>query len=309
MQHRKSRSGAILVLSAISLLMVMVVLHGLLRHVLESQFPAPGDALRLKETMTQFAALLLGAMMVILLGISLPFIMEELLLRQAISELHRTNVKKSELIAVAANELRSPLTVISGFSQLMRKRKLPGHLKGELALIEKEAQRIDTLMSSLREISGLDLASMSLDYAETDLTQFLHQCLPEFKQRCAEKRQKMVLKADSPGKMRLDRERLLQVLRILVDNAARFGPERSTVTMTVLRTSGLRVQVNDEGPSIPKEHQERIFQQFYQIESARHSGIGLGLAICKATVEAMGGHIWVESERKGATFSVSLPAP
>jgi len=109
-----------------------------------------------------------------------------------------------------------------------------------------------------------------------------------------------------------DPERVEEVLSNLVDNAIKYSPDGGTITVEGRVTpSMVEVRVTDEGPGIPLGEQARLFQRFYRLQgdpNRRTTGVGLGLYLVKAIVEAHDGHVWVESERgQGATFVVSLP--
>jgi two-component system sensor histidine kinase KdpD len=115
--------------------------------------------------------------------------------------------------------------------------------------------------------------------------------------------------------LQLDAMLLEQALFNLLDNAAKYGPPGSTITLRAWHDAPERrvmIQVLDEGPGIPLEHLEAIFEKFFRVHSADRSraGTGLGLAICRGFIEAMGGHIAASNrgDRTGAVFTLSLPA-
>jgi len=108
----------------------------------------------------------------------------------------------------------------------------------------------------------------------------------------------------------VDRDRLLQVLTNLIDNAIKFTPEGGTVTVkSEVHQNQVRFSVSDTGPGIPKADHDRIFRPFWQAPATAHLGAGLGLAIAKQIVEQHSGRIWVESEEgRGSTFVFTIPA-
>ena len=113
---------------------------------------------------------------------------------------------------------------------------------------------------------------------------------------------------DEPLAAQADREKLRQILSVLVDNAIKFSPNGGTVTLAARRTGdGIELRVEDEGVGIPLSEQERIFRKFYR-GAVASSGTGLGLFIAQGLVSAMGGRIAVDSEEgKGARFTFELP--
>ena len=114
--------------------------------------------------------------------------------------------------------------------------------------------------------------------------------------------------------VRADRDRLAQVLDNLLSNALRYSPDGGRVSISARRVDdGVRLSITDEGPGLTVEQRERVFERFYRVDPSRSralGGSGIGLAIARALVDAMGGRIWVESdgEGRGSTFRLELPA-
>jgi signal transduction histidine kinase len=115
---------------------------------------------------------------------------------------------------------------------------------------------------------------------------------------------------DARVRTRFDRDRILQVLSNLVRNALQFTGSEGLITLRVTPQSrGCRIDVSDSGSGIATDDLQRIFDRFHQAVNANRSGLGLGLYISRAVVEAHGGTIWADSELgKGSTFSFTLPA-
>jgi signal transduction histidine kinase len=113
-----------------------------------------------------------------------------------------------------------------------------------------------------------------------------------------------------PVLARFDRARILQVLSNLIRNALQFTPAGGSITLRVTgEPHGCRLDVSDTGTGIPADHLHRIFDRFHQVDSTDRRGLGLGLYISKAIVDAHGGRIWAESEiGRGSRFSFTLPA-
>jgi signal transduction histidine kinase len=159
----------------------------------------------------------------------------------------------------------------------------------------------------------MEAGMLEYHFAHADPARLIQQCMTEILPLAESKHIKIQEDiGDSPA-VRVDTERILQVLRNLVGNAVKFTPEGGRITVAVQgQKNGIEITVRDSGPGIPAEHVERIFGRFQQLLSETNVGIkgtGLGLAIVKNIVQAHGGKVWVESEvGQGSTFFVFLPA-
>ena len=289
-ERRDSPRKMFCLLSALCLLFVFLALLGLVYRTL----PAPER--------WQIAFAMLVALAFVYLSLSLLFVHAERRQQALIDDLQHMNARKNEFLSIAAHQLKTPLTVVSGFSQLLQARKLPKEVKEELAIVDTESRRLADLVIKLLDISSLDLHAMSFSYEETDVRAFLAGHADDARALLADRRQALQLELpDGLGVAWLDRQRVWQVLRHLLENAAKYSPERSTVTLSASRAGELVLEVKDQGAGVPKEEQERIFERFYKAGS--QSRVGLSLAVCKGVVEQMGGRIWAS----GSSFFVSLP--
>ena len=105
-----------------------------------------------------------------------------------------------------------------------------------------------------------------------------------------------------------DPELVRRILENLVDNAIRYAPEGSAITITAIRVDGnIEIRIADAGAGVPPAVREQVFERFVQLEGTTRTGRGLGLAFCKVAVEAHGGRIWIEDANPGAVFCVRLP--
>ena len=219
---------------------------------------------------------------------------------------------RREFLSNAAHELRTPVTSISGYAETL----LAGGVDAEttkefLEIIHRNAGRITSLVADLvlldalggrakavGERAAIPLAKVCLDAARTA------------KGVVATAR----IVVDVPADLMVlgTREGLDHVVQNLVDNAVKYGGG-TPVSVTAVRLAGRRARlaIADEGPGIPKGHEERVFERFYRLDAGRSrdvGGSGLGLAIVKSQVEAMGGRVWVEQGEPGARFVVELDA-
>ncbi len=153
---------------------------------------------------------------------------------------------------------------------------------------------------------------MKLNLRPVDLLRICHRVADEMAQMFSSAEQSLTLDLPPPlPKLRADGERLQQVIMNLLPNSSKFTPPGGKITLRVKQEEAMViVEVQDTGPGIRKELQERLFNPYYRIEGDRErlSGLGLGLALCKTLVELHGGQIWVESHLgKSSTFSFSIP--
>ena len=223
---------------------------------------------------------------------------------------------KADFFASMSHELRTPLTSIKEGTGLLlegvggeitdKQRKL-------LGILAEESNRLINLVNSLLDLSKMEAGMMTYDFEVTHVDVLIKRALAEITPLVEAKEialENEVGTAVPP--VRMDPERILQVMRNLLGNAVKFTPKGGLVRIAALPTDGkVAVSVKDSGPGIPPESLTSIFEKFNQ--GNRHTpyvrqGTGLGLAIAKSIVTAHGGKIWAESEPgKGSTFIFVLP--
>jgi len=232
----------------------------------------------------------------------------------ALKEAREADRVKSLLLSTVSHELRTPLATIKGSTSLLieHDNQIPPAQRVEhLRDIDEEADKLTELISNLLEMSRIQAGILHIQAQPIDLAQVLESATSRAKLRL----KRHDLESEIPGTRFLlmgDVRRIEQILANLLDNAAKFSPEGSSITVRLGRKGGYAVvSVADEGVGISSEHLSRIFDRFYQVnmssDSGRH-GIGLGLAICRALIEAHGGKIWADSNLgAGSRFYFSLP--
>lgn len=234
-------------------------------------------------------------------------------LHAALRRAREVDELKSQLLSIVSHELRTPLTAIRGQTstlldyadQMSRTEQAEA-----LHIVDKEAARLDELISHLLDMSRIESGTLRVELVATDLRPILKEAIELAAAQAPEHTVVANLPPDLPL-AQADPRRVRQVISNLLDNAIKFSPPGSTVTINAeTNATAILVHVHDEGPGIAPEHLPRIFDRFYRAEGAgvRTGGVGLGLAICKGLVEAMGGHISARSQPgQGSTFSFSLP--
>ncbi|UBV42634.1 HAMP domain-containing histidine kinase [Deinococcus taeanensis] len=210
----------------------------------------------------------------------------------------------------ASHELRTPVTAISGHaSYLLRRTNPTGQQQESLNIIRSESERLTNLIASLLQLARSDSGALALRREPILAALFLSDIVRELAP-LAQAQQTTLLSEGEDVTFEGDADRLKQVLINLVSNALKAGAH--TVTLRSTRTDGdVRLSVQDDGPGIPADQLERLFDRFYRLEDSRsrdQGGAGLGLSIARGIVDAHGGRIWLESEvGQGTTAHVQLP--
>jgi signal transduction histidine kinase len=227
---------------------------------------------------------------------------------------------KSEFVATVSHELRSPITPIKGFVELLRMGDF-GELSDQqghyLDIVHENIERLEVLVDELLDISRIEAGKVVLSLQPLSVEQLLgelegyvgHRAQTEDKRITIETH----LNADLPD-IWGDPERVRQILTNLVDNSFDYTPEGGNISVEAQQVGDqIEIAVHDNGMGIAVGEQERIFERFYRGEQALIMGVagaGLGLSIALNMVEMHAGRIWVNSPGipgKGSTFTVSLP--
>lgn len=231
-----------------------------------------------------------------------------------VTDLRRADRLRRELTANVSHELRTPLTSIKGFAETL----LGGAMSDEtacrrfLTIIDSEAGRLMKLVDDLMDLSRLESRVVSFEPTEVRLDELVTEALTRMRPQAEAQRIQLRTAATEAVTVLADRDRILQVITNLLDNAIKFTPDGGEVEASVWRTGaeGL-VSVTDTGRGIPADDLLRIFDRFYRVDRSRSreaGGTGLGLAIAKHIVEAHGGRITVASRiNSGSTFTFTLP--
>jgi PAS domain S-box-containing protein len=230
-----------------------------------------------------------------------------------ITEQKRLEKLRDEFLSTAAHELKTPLTGLKGYSQLLLRRAAKeGGQQDTKALetINRQTGRLNKLVDELLEMSRLNLGQLVLSVESVDLGQFVTETVETLALIGDGHPVRCDLQASAV--VQADRNRLEQVLTNLVSNAIRYSPDGGEVEVCVMRRDGQAVvSVKDQGIGIPKEKQGRIFEHFYRAHAGTRNdlgGMGIGLYISREIVTRHGGEMWFESEEgKGSTFYFSLP--
>jgi signal transduction histidine kinase len=220
---------------------------------------------------------------------------------------------RDEVLAVVSHDLRNPLNTVSMAASLLLEVELPPEkTRRQIQLIERSATTMDGLIQDLLDVSRAESGSLSLEMQEEPIPPLIQEVVEAFTLTAEEHHivLKREIESDVP-RVKIDRARMRQVLSNLIGNAIKFTADGGQVTLRVEKKSGeLLFSVSDTGRGIQTDEIGRVFDRFWQSKKSKKAGAGLGLAICKAVVQAHGGRIWVQSEEgKGSTFFFTLPVP
>jgi signal transduction histidine kinase len=222
--------------------------------------------------------------------------------------LARVDHARKEFVANASHELRTPLFSLGGFVELLEDEGLDPASRAELlAAMRGQVDRLQKLAVDLLDLSRLDAGSFELEHERVDLTEVAHMVASEF--------EPAVRRGDADVQLRMpegevevtcDRERVAQIIRILVDNAIRHTPPGTHVTISASRRNGAaKVTVADGGPGLANGNGAQLFDRFYTGDS-KSGGAGLGLAIAKELAERMHGEIRLRSRPGRTAFTLEL---
>jgi len=226
-------------------------------------------------------------------------------------QLERT---RQEFVANVSHELRTPLSLIKGYIETL----LDGAINNSevaskfLETIDRNAERLKLLIEDLLTISELESGRVKLNLHPVALKPAVEKVLGDFRAPADAKEMQLI---DQVPELQLeaDADRLEQVLCNLIDNAIKYGRNRGTVIVDAcpLQDGQIQISIQDDGPGIPAESLERVFERFYRVDKARsreQGGTGLGLSIVKHIIQSHGGRAWAKSQvGQGTTFYVTFP--
>lgn len=224
---------------------------------------------------------------------------------------------RQDFVANVSHELRTPLSLIKSTAETLLDgaKDDPAVATRFLEIIDKHANRLTLLIDDLLLLARLDSGRIELRFQPLVLREAAQDALDDFGIMARARGVKLENTVPAEIVARADPERLRQVLSNLVDNAIKYGRPEGRVTVSGRALGGERVElsVRDDGPGIPLDAKERVFERFYRVDKARsreQGGTGLGLAIVKNVMQAHGGEVRVESAPgQGTAFFLTLPVP
>ncbi|MFC1945382.1 ATP-binding protein [Chloroflexota bacterium] len=220
--------------------------------------------------------------------------------------------RRVEFANTLVHELKTPLVPVIAASELLADQVHDEVLLRIIGSIQRGASTLNTRIDTLLDVARGELGMLELQYKEVDILKLFNQIAEVLSPMASIQEQSFLL--DVPSSLPsvwADEGRLEQVITNILANAMKYTPMRGTITLRAKEKDyGLLVEVQDTGSGIAEEHWQKIFETYHRVENGKYrpAGLGLGLALCKAIVDAHGGQIWLESELgKGSTFSFSIP--
>ncbi|HXR93622.1 MAG TPA: HAMP domain-containing sensor histidine kinase [Steroidobacteraceae bacterium] len=234
--------------------------------------------------------------------------------RQAREEAERAGRMKDEFLATLSHELRNPLSAIVGWAQVLHTQPLPPQVVRGLEVIERNARAQTRIVDDLLDMSRISAGMARLDIRNVDLQKVVDAAILPIQPAAHAKRITIDrVAAASPLTASCDPDRLQQVIANLLTNAVKFTPEGGWIEVRLEhRPPHVEISVRDNGIGIDPGFLPFVFDRFRQADPSstrQHSGLGLGLSICKQLVELHGGTIRASSDGtgKGSTFTIRLP--
>lgn len=228
------------------------------------------------------------------------------------TQIHELDMMKSSLISTVSHELRTPLAAIKGYVTTLLAEDVewdPHSQREFLDIISHETDHLTTLVSELLDMSRLESGTVSMNYSKTDLYDLISNA-----SKRAHPKPHLPLEIDIPAELPVlivDAKKIEAVLRNLFENATKYAGDEALIQLSAeVQNRSVIIRVRDQGPGIPLEDSERVFESYYQLENGlpiQASGSGLGLAICRGFVKAHGGEIWLEPVATGTCIAFSLP--
>jgi two-component system sensor histidine kinase VicK len=230
-----------------------------------------------------------------------------------VAQMAEASRAKTDFIADASHELRTPLTVLRGNAEVGLALNSDCEHAEILTEIVEESARMSRLVDDLLFLARSDASSVPLEIRDVDAQELLQALVGRAEVLARDRGATIGARVAAGGRLRADPGRIEQAVLILVDNAAKYGPDGGVIELEAgLRDGRLAIEVLDRGPGIPAAQLGRIFERFYRVDGAERGrssgGVGLGLSIAAAIVEGHGGHIVAAAREGGGTrMTVTLP--
>ena len=229
-------------------------------------------------------------------------------------ELGETDEYQKKFVANISHDFRSPLTSIKGYVEAILDGTIPLEMQEKyLRIVLMETERLNKLTSGLLTLNSFDTKKNRLDITDFDINAVIKDTVASFEGRCTARHISMELLFDARQQfVSADMGKIQQVMYNLLDNAIKFSPDNSVITIeTTLRHEKVFISVKDQGVGIPRDSMKKIWERFYKTDSSRgkdKKGTGLGLSIVKEIIASHGEHInAISTEGVGTEFIFTLP--
>ncbi|MBM4271058.1 MAG: HAMP domain-containing protein [Deltaproteobacteria bacterium] len=233
-----------------------------------------------------------------------------------VTRLKKLEKIREDFVANVTHEIKTPLTAIIGFVETLQGGAIDdkGDAKKFLQTISENARRLDRLVDDLLTLSSIELGEMKMQFEKVSVADILGSVLPVFEVKAVEK--SIAIDTNIPEDLppiRADRDKMIQVLLNILDNAMKFTPDGGQISVTAFQETGafVTVKISDTGVGIPKSEISRLGERFYRVDKTRsreEGGTGLGLSIVKHLMKAHEGRIIFDSQvGKGTSVSLYFP--
>lgn len=230
-------------------------------------------------------------------------------------ELQELNTQKSQLFSNLIHEFRTPLTIISGHGQdLLKTTQLNSHNQQKTAQLLRNAAQIERITNEIQDLSRIDKGIIQVERDRIKWPNLIEEIVDSLKLYADRKNQQLGLdSSSSPFYFQSDRSKLQRILNNLITNALKYTQNGGQIKVTEVQSDQqLTITVEDNGPGIAPEDQERVFQRFFQVKQSDQrsnaSGMGIGLSICKEYTKLLGGSLTLESKvEQGTRFTLQIP--
>ena len=237
--------------------------------------------------------------------------------KEKLHAMEELDVQKDMFTSMMAHELKTPLTPMLGWLNVLKKGQILGAVSPEqsnaIDKILSNTHKLTRLINDLLDARKLDLHELKFNYDDVNIRDLMSDIFNDMRPLADQKKIQLVNSTKQNIVIKSDKDRIDQVLNNLIYNASDFVP-KDTGRIEInaqMDNSEILFSVKDNGSGIPPDEQKNLFKKFYQLDTSptrKHGGSGLGLSICKGIIEGLGGRIWVESKvGEGATFYFVLP--
>jgi len=229
-----------------------------------------------------------------------------------VTERKQDEQRKNDFIAMVSHELKTPLTSLTAYVQMLQRRagkSGDSFTAGALESANKQVRKMTTMINGFLNVSRLESGKIHIEIQHFDMAQLIREVEEEFlvtvntHEVIFTDMQEIIIEAD--------RDKIGQVINNFISNAVKYSPATQTITVSCIASHGqVTVAVTDQGKGIRTEDQQHLFERYYRVKDqpANISGFGIGLYLCAEVIQRHNGRIWVESELdKGSTFYFSLP--
>lgn len=235
-----------------------------------------------------------------------------LLAIEDITERREIERRKDDFLSIASHELKTPLTTIKGFMQVLQRtvpKEMPEKFTATLTKVATHVERLNSLVGELLDVSKIQTGNIEIHKVAFDFDKIVIEAIESLQTATAT--HKIILEGRTNSMVEADESHIIQVINNLLSNAIKYSPDSETILVNIANVSEyVKLSVTDNGLGMNPEETKRVFERFYRsVEVQKHfSGMGIGLYVCDQIIKNHSVTLWVDSKKgKGSTFSFTLP--